>query len=574
MKKTFWMILALCAWFLCPRASFARDAERIVSYHSDIRVNEDATMDVVETIRVRAEGEKIRHGIYRDFPTKYRDRLGNRYIVDFETLDVLRDGQPEGYHFAPLANGTRIYFGKSDVLLSRGVYTYAFRYRTSRQIGFFKDHDELYWNVTGNGWEFPIDEASATIELPAGAAEKVSETIAFTGPQGAQGQDFRVVRGGKEVAIMTTRPLAAGEGLTIVVSWPKGFVRAPSFSQKIGVFLLNNFAVAYCVAGFFLIFFYYMVVWFRFGRDPQKGTIIPLYAPPCGLSPAAIRCIFKMGYDYKAFTAAVVDMAVKGAVRIEENAGAYSLVKTGATLSSLSPDESAAATKLFAGGSTVALGNENYMTVQSAVRELTHSLRNSFEKVYFLTNSHFFVFGLVLSFLFFFGAFFLMFFNPWINFPIVLLTIFINVLFYHLLKAPTRLGRKVIDQIEGFRMYLSVAEKDRLNILNPPEKTPQLFEKYLPYALALDVEVEWAEQFADVFRRLHETQTAYVPVWYAGSGWSDRGIAGFTSHLSSSFSHAVVASSTPPGSSSGGYSGGGGGGFSGGGGGGGGGGGW
>ncbi|MDD2866772.1 MAG: DUF2207 domain-containing protein, partial [Candidatus Omnitrophica bacterium] len=125
---------------------------------------------------------------------------------------------------------------------------------------------------------------------------------------------------------------------------------------------------------------------------------------------------------------------------------------------------------------------------------------------------------------------------------------------------------------EGFRMYLSVAEKDRLNILNPPEKTPQLFEKYLPYALALDVEVEWAEQFADVFRRLHETQTVYVPVWYAGAGWSERGIAGFTSHLSSSFSHAVVASSTPPGSSSGSYSGGGG--FSGGGGGGGGGGGW
>jgi len=575
MNKAFWTMLALGACVLCPQVSYARPAERIVSYHSDIRVNEDATMDVVETIRVRAEGEKIRHGIYRDFPTKYRDRFGNNYSVDFETLDVRRDGQPEGYHFGYLTNGKRIYFGKQEILLYPGVYTYTFCYRTSRQIGFFKDHDELYWNVTGNGWEFPIDEASATIELPAGAAEKVSEAIAFTGPQGARGQDFCVKRGDdKNVAFTTTRPLGAAEGLTIVVSWPKGFVREPSVSQKLGAFLLNNIAVFYCVAGFLLIFFYYMVVWLRFGRDPRKGTIIPLYAPPHNLSPAAIRCIFKMGYDYKAFSAAVVDMAVKGVVRIKEISQAYSLEKTGAGADALSPDEAVAAGKLFEDGPGVALKNDNYMTVQAAVRELTHSLRNSFEKVYFLTNSHFFVFGLVLSLFFFFGVFFLIFLNPLVNFPIVILTIFINILFYRLLKAPTLLGRKVIDQIEGFRMYLSVAEKNRLNILNPPQKTPELFEKYLPYALALDVEVEWAEQFSDVFARLHETQTAYAPAWYVGSGWSTHQIAGFTSHLSSSFSHAVVASSTPPGSSSGGYSGGGGGGFSGGGGGGGGGGGW
>ena len=76
--------------------------------------------------------------------------------------------------------------------------------------------------------------------------------------------------------------------------------------------------------------------------------------------------------------------------------------------------------------------------------------------------------------------------------------IFINLLFYRLLKAPTLTGRKILDKIEGFKMYLSIAEKDRLNLLNPPERTPELFEKYLPYAFALDVEQLWSEQFSDV----------------------------------------------------------------------------
>jgi uncharacterized membrane protein YgcG len=148
--------------------------------------------------------------------------------------------------------------------------------------------------------------------------------------------------------------------------------------------------------------------------------------------------------------------------------------------------------------------------------------------------------------------------------------IFLNFLFYRLLKAPTLAGRKIMDQVEGFKMYLATAEKDRLNILNPPEKTPELFEKYLPYALALDVEQVWAEQFAEVLARAAQSGREYSPRWYSGRDWSVSSPTHFVSSLGSSFSSAVSSSSTPPGSSSGG----GGGGSSGGGGGGGGGGGW
>ncbi len=147
---------------------------------------------------------------------------------------------------------------------------------------------------------------------------------------------------------------------------------------------------------------------------------------------------------------------------------------------------------------------------------------------------------------------------------------FLNALFYHLLKAPTLTGRKIMDQIEGFKLYLSVAEKERLNLLNPPEKTPALFEKYLPFALALDVENAWSEQFAEVLAQAGTETQPYSPVWYSGSSWDSFHTSRFTNSLGSSFASAISSSSSPPGSSSGS----GGGGFSGGGGGGGGGSGW
>jgi uncharacterized membrane protein len=147
---------------------------------------------------------------------------------------------------------------------------------------------------------------------------------------------------------------------------------------------------------------------------------------------------------------------------------------------------------------------------------------------------------------------------------------FLDALFYHLLKAPTLAGRKIMDQIDGFKLYLSVAEKERLNLLNPPEKTPELFEKYLPYALALDVENDWSEQFAEVLAQAGTEVRPYTPAWYSGSSWDRFDSGRFASSLGNSFAGAISSSSTAPGSSSGS----GGGGFSGGGGGGGGGSGW
>ena len=150
----------------------------------------------------------------------------------------------------------------------------------------------------------------------------------------------------------------------------------------------------------------------------------------------------------------------------------------------------------------------------------------------------------------------------------------INLAFFHLMKAYTPAGRKLMDAIEGFRMYLDTAEEDRLSTVRKPEMTVELFERYLPYALALNLENRWAEQFSDVLSAAMLEDREYAPGWYHGHAGRDLRPDAFASNLGRSMSSAIASSTVAPGSRSGFSGGGGGGGSSGGGGGGGGGGGW
>src|ERR1700730_8993243 len=184
--------LILCAT-LCAVPAHAQ-AERILEFRSDIRVQDDATMQVVETIRVVSAGNQIRHGIYRDFPTRYADRLGNHYVVGLDVLGATRDDAREDFRVEDYANGKRIYLGRANFLVPIGEHNYTLSYTTTRQIGFFADHDELFWNVTGNGWIFPIEHFSATVRLPGNIpADKVS-LGGYTGPQGSLAHDLSFTR--------------------------------------------------------------------------------------------------------------------------------------------------------------------------------------------------------------------------------------------------------------------------------------------------------------------------------------------------------------------------------------------
>ncbi len=293
--------------------------ERILDYQADILVHADGDLVVTETIRVQSEGVDIRRGIYRDFPTSYTDRLGNHYKVMLDIIDVKRNGVAEPYHTENRSNGVRIFIGSANQLIGSGVFEYQLRYRTSRQLGFFADHDELYWNVTGNGWSFPIDHAGARIELPADVSSVDLQTSFYTGPQGAQGADARVEIVNKHtIRFETTRSLQPYEGLTVAVGWPKGLVRQPTSMQRVAWFLQDNGAALVLLIGLLAPLGWYLWAWYRAGRDPEKGVIIPLFTPPKGMTPAGCSYVLNMSFGKQAFAAAVVSLGVKGYLEIEE----------------------------------------------------------------------------------------------------------------------------------------------------------------------------------------------------------------------------------------------------------------
>jgi len=558
------LALSSVALLLCLGPAYG--AERILSYHSDIEVHPDATMTVVETVRVRAEGINIRRGIYRDFPTDYKDGFGNRYRVSFEVLDVTRDGRPEAWRVEAHANGVRVYAGRAEVFLEPGVYEYAIRYRTSRQLGFFEDHDELYWNVTGNGWAFPIDAASASVTLPEGVPPESVGIVGYTGPYGSRARSAETgVRDGR-AWIETTQPLHPREGLTLVVTWPKGFVQAPTRGQRLRWLLADNRGLLIALSGFALVAAYLLLSWSRYGRDPAPGVIFPQYEPPEGYSPASARFIRRMGYDDRTFAAAVVNLAVKGCLEIRETDGEYSLWRKQGPDTALAPGERVLLSQIFRAGPVIELDDANHKIIGGALRAHRRALRLNYERVYFATNSPLLIPALLMSI----GVAVAVVLSGGLT-PaaavVMALTLVVIGGFHFLMKAATPRGRELLDRLEGFRMYLDVAERDDLNLRNPPEKTPQLFEMYLPFALALGVEQAWAEQFAEVFARLGAGGESYRPIWYHGD-FSPARVGSFTTSVGRSLTSAIASSATPPGSSSGG------GGFSGGGGGGGGGGGW
>lgn len=611
----FFILLAACTGL------FAQ--ESILHFQSHITVEPNGELLVRETITFRAEGGQIKRGIYRDFPTLYKGRFGLRSSVPFEVTSVTRDGEPESWHIDKRSNGVRIYIGNRNKLLPPGVYTCTLEYRTARQLGFFENEDELYWNVTGNDWAFPIEKASACVELPAGATPRSIE--AWTGPTGAQGTDYKVSPyGGCDAYIETTSALQPGEGFTIRVAWPKGFVHEPR--NEAWETIQNNPGVFLGLCGLFIALLYYLVAWYLHGRDPKCGTIIPLYAPPEGMTPQDVRYLRTLGRcDTCSFAAAILHLAVQGALKIKESAAGLCTLVATTPKQPLNEEESRFYKALFGGKKELKLESKNHQIVNKARSELKKSVAETAGQ-YFRKNTSIWVIGLIITLIplgiSLFDAedietalFMLLWLSIWsigcaslstavfsawrgkiwkaipitlFSIPFIvgwifgLVALIVNTsvwvaaiyltgicmaaLFQYLLKAPTPEGQKRLDHIEGFRDYLQVAEKDRLQLENPPERTPEHFEKFLPYALALGVEQKWAEQFAQAAE-----MAGYDPQWYSGSrSFTVASATSYVSGLSRSLHSSISSSSHSPGSSSGG----GGGGSSGGGGGGGGGGGW
>ncbi len=614
--------------------------ERILNYDVHIRIASDGEMTVVETIRVRAEQHEIRRGIYRDFPTRYRDPYGRRMRVPFDVLGVTRDGNPEPWHEESAGGGRRVYIGSRDVILNPGEYTYMLTYRTHRQVGFFDEHDELYWNVTGNNWIFPIDRVAATVSLPEMVAPEMWRLDAYTGPEGAQGRDYRTeVVDPRTVRFEGARAFGPGEGLTIAVGFPKGILVEPTQAQQWRYFFGDNLGAIFGLLGLHLTLAWYLFAWFRVGRDPSAGAIYARYEPPEGYSPAMLRYIWKMRYDTTGLASAMVSLAVKNALKIEKEGKTYVAQKLDGKPESKT--EKALLSALFSGGKTLRFENKNHARVSGAIKSHENALSKRLEGRYFNRNRLWLVPGILLSLISAMAlvllvpleevgpaVFLAVFLVVWSSFTFALViqagrawrdlkgvlgklralmtTLFslpfvlgalavtgvfawlvgviallvllgllaANLLFYQLIKAPTIMGRRMLDHIDGLRLYLNVAERQEIEIRHrdAPPQTLEEFERLLPYAIALDAADTWGRRFAEAIRQAEQAGTVQSRNWYSVASGGGRGFSasGLTSGLASGLASAAASSSRAPGSSSGG----GGGGSSGGGGGGGGGGGW
>ncbi len=615
-------------------------AEVIQSFYSDITVDKSGKMTVVETITVNAENDEINHGIYRDFPLTFQDETGRIREVDFNLVSVQRDNGPEPYHTDSISNGIRIYAGSADKYVSQGLHTYSFTYTTGRQINYWDDREELYWNVTGNGWVFPIEKAIAAVTLPGNA--RPTDISYYTGPYGSTQSNAQTRREGGKVIVETTRPLGVHEGLTFSISVPRGTINQPSSTDESRWWWRDNRNWVLGLVGALLVWGWYGWSWSVAGRDPPRGVMVPRWDAPDGLSPALVKYVDGKGFGggkWDAFSAACINLAVKGLITLEDlDSDVTMRVVKGARAVGLPPGEAVIFERVRIADDGFRIAKSNGVSVQNLGSDFVSAIEREHRDKYYRVNALYIAAGVALSVLSFAGIFFFGGFTEngigttiFANLLAGIVGIFAgvfgrgltnaslvkkvaviviigvlgigglgliglifaavsetlqatgelpailamcsivvaNIIFVFIMGAPTPLGAKLMGGIDGLRQYLTLAEKDRMNMAGAPEMSPRHFETLLPYAVALGVEKPWNEAFEKWLAAANQA-AAYQPAWYHGNRYDSfsRGVR----HISSSMAASAVSSLPPPpkSSSSGSF----GGGSSGGGGGGGGGGGW
>ncbi|MEO6395373.1 MAG: DUF2207 domain-containing protein [Devosia sp.] len=643
MRQTARWIVAFAALVLLALPALAR--ETINSFTQNVILAKDGSIDVTETIEVNVERDEINHGIYRDIFTVLINDDRSRLRSNLKVISVLKDGRPEPYSLESVGNNAkRIRIGKADVWLDRRIYTYTIRYTMSRMGRVLSDHDELYWNVTGNYWAFPILKTVATIQLPAGAI--ISDAVGYTGVPGSKEQDVGISRGDdrKSVTFRAKRPLQAftdqSEGLTIAVAFQKGILVEATGLTAIGYWLSDHRDVIFPSIAVLLVLAYNLFAWGAVGRDPVKGTIIPRFHAPKNVSPALTHYISNMGFKqsgWQAFTASIFDLGVKGLIEISKP-GKNLVIKVVNHGPVSLPSGEAALFTYFNTEGRLTIDKNTGAEINKKKTEFVTTIERENREAFFKNNVAYVLGGVALSALLLGALVWLDVLQPvfiivaivaaiaigivfsifsgsraggWIGriIPIVwigavginvfggsiswlegltldtgliaaITIIVVNLVFAVLMRAPTVQGRKLMDEIEGFKMYMDTAEKNRLNLVAEPPMSIKRFEAILPFAIALGVEKPWSQHFeAELARNAvadATAGTAYSPGWYSGSDWSSssNSFSNSISTISSGMSAAMIAAQPVSSSSSGFSGGGGGGGSSGGGGGGGGGGGW
>lgn len=568
-----WLLLAAVVGVLNTHAQI----ERITSYHSDITLSADGQLTVAEAIAIYATGVEFKRGIVRKLPLNFTDHTGRTHRVKYDLLAVEKDGTASPYHTTTEGDDFAVYVGDKDTYLQSGDHAYRITYTTKGQVGFFPGYDEVYWNVNGNGWAFAVDRITASVHLP--AAANVMQTACYTGPLGSTGSACTDSIIDPHTVHFKGRAMGYYEGLTVAVGFQKGVVAEPpppTFWERYAVPLVGGIITL-------LLLLYYFITWSRFGRDPDMPTVIPLFDPPNNMSPASVAMVIRGSYDNDQITPAMISLGVKGHIRIDESKEnvllglmhkqVYTIEKLKGG-SGLPKEEQDLLNSMFGSGQQRYVIDGSYdPRVQNLASAYRETLRDQWHGFLNKGNNLRFWWIPILTVVVCVVSMLVLHRSSWGDNDVAYIVAFVVanlilfLIYQYLIKRPSEEKQLLRSQLFGFKMYLSMAEEKQLQHFNPPAMTPEVFEKYLPYAIAFGVEKIWG----DCFQRMISSALVdpnYRSSWYGGS---IANYGSFSRSMASSLSSSVQSSSTPPSSSGGGS---GGGGSSGGGGGGGGGGGW
>ncbi len=562
------LFVALAAF---PSPTTAQRSLVIERFDAAITVNRDGTIDVTETISPRFTGRW--NGIYRTIPVKYRTPQGFNWTLRLELVSVTdQSGQP-----LKTETSRERHYIKYKIYVPGAVdatRTVVLRYRAENGLRFFEDHDELYWNVTGDEWEVPIEAATAEITLPDGADGV--RAIAFNGAYGSTAHDASVDQEGPTIRIAMPHRLEFHEGLTAVVGWNKGLVAEPTRTDRAVGFLQSNWPLGLPIVAFFGM----LALWRRFGRDPKPLPVPVQYEPPSDLTPAEAGTLMDNSADMRDVTATLVDLAVEGHLRIEEREErkllglikdqefVFHRLEPPADARELASHEQRVLRGVFADGATTVelsdLENEFYASLPGIKSDIFDRLisRGYYRKRPQTVQGAWAAGGIAAGVLIGAGGAALAPKFSLTPVPFIVagaLVALIVVVYGFIMPARTVVGARARERVLGFEDFLHRVESDKYQRV---VRTPEMFERFLPFAMAFGVEKQWAEAFQNIFRE--------PPRWYSGN-LSTFNAGDFSGRMSALSSRAGSTMSSSPrssggsgfsgGSSGGGGGGGGGGGF-------------
>lgn len=544
------LALAAASFFLAVAAQ-ARTLT-IQNFVEHVEVAKNGTIDVTESIEVHFTGAW--NGIYRKIPVKYTTPAGFGYTLFLEPISVTDDaGHALKYQQSDVGRYTEFKIWVPNAV--DATHTLVLHYRVLDAISFhFSDHDEFYWNVTGDEWEYPIESAAAHIVLPEGVTGL--HAIAYTGVYGSRAQNAEVSINGNRVDIQTNGELSFHEGLTAVVGFDKGSVFPPSVGTKIWMFLRSNWPLFLPIITLGLMIW----IWWTRGRDPRRNPIAVQYEPPDKLTPGECGTLVDNSVDMRDITATLVDLAVKGYITIEQrqqdgmlhlrhhNDYIFHLKKQPAEWSSLRPHETTVLSGMFFSGPAALAGfagrafarniatmvaNATGQNIESSGLQDSVSLADMQNHFYvnlpsirssilnaLVTDGYYthspdsvrqgYIFaGAIIGFLIAAGSGFLSGATQSSSLAWIIAGIAVGVIicaFGWFMPAHTEAGERAVEKVLGFEDFLGRVEGDKIERM---VKTPELFEKYLPYAMALRVDKKWVQQFSSIAMQ--------PPSWFQGS---------------------------------------------------------